>query len=211
MKTVSEEFVQELIDFAPDSASAAMGFAQLQMEGTVAAFNILARNRAAYLADEVGMGKTYVALGVMALFRHLDPQARIVVIAPRENIQRKWIKELRNFVRVNWKVVGNRVKSIQGGPAWEPVYCGSLRAARVRSPNIRNAPRSRRGGPTGRWSRRDTNALRMDEGSGGRPPRRSQKTGQARARTRSRPRPTSTSHTRRHDSLAPAPRDKGSH
>ena len=67
------------------------------------------------------MGKTYVALGVMSLLRWQDPHARIVVIAPRENIQHKWIKELHNFVADNWKVTGNRVKSLQGGPSWEPV------------------------------------------------------------------------------------------
>ena len=126
MKPVTPEFVRELIDFAPTEESRERGFAAWQLEGTVALFNMLARNRCAYLADEVGMGKTYVALGVMALVRYFDPSARIVVIAPRENIQRKWIKELQNFVRLNWRIVGNRVKSVQGGPAWEPVLCGSL-------------------------------------------------------------------------------------
>ena len=126
MKTVTPEFVGELIDFAPTEEAHSLGFAETQLEGTVALFNMLARNRCAYLADEVGMGKTYVALGVMSLVRYFDPAARIVVIAPRENIQRKWIKELQNFVRLNWKIVGNRVKSLQGGPAWEPVLCGSL-------------------------------------------------------------------------------------
>ena len=47
------------------------------------------------------MGKTYVALGAVALFRHFNPDFRLLVIAPRENIQRKWMKELRNFVRNN--------------------------------------------------------------------------------------------------------------
>ena len=72
------------------------------------------------------MGKTYVALGVMSLLRYFDPHARIIVIAPRQNIQRKWVKELNNFVRNNWRVVGNRVKSLQGGPVWPPVVCDSL-------------------------------------------------------------------------------------
>ena len=36
-----------------------MGFAEAQLEGTVAGFNMLARNRVAYVADEVGMGKTF--------------------------------------------------------------------------------------------------------------------------------------------------------
>lgn len=126
MKPVSPEFVRELIDFAPVKDSQSSRFAADQLAGAVALFNMLARNRVAYLADEVGMGKTYVALGVMGLIRHLHPSARIVVIAPRENIQRKWIKELRNFVRHNWKISGSRVKSLQDAPGWEPVHCDSL-------------------------------------------------------------------------------------
>ena len=126
MRSITPEFLDKLIDFAPSGEDRDKAFGGQQRDGTVAAFNMLARNGCAYLADEVGMGKTYVALGVMSLLRYFDPHARIVVIAPRENIQRKWVKELRNFVGHNWRVVGNRVKSLQGGPVWEPVVCGSL-------------------------------------------------------------------------------------
>ncbi len=126
MKTVTPGFVQELIDFAPTERARRMGFAEAQLNGTVAAFNMLSHNRIAYLADEVGMGKTYVALGVMGLLRHLQPDARICVMTPRENIQLKWVKELTNFVRSNWKVEDNRVKNLHQGPAWEPVTCGSV-------------------------------------------------------------------------------------
>ena len=126
MRPITPEFLDELIDFAPSGADRDKAFGCQQRDGTVAAFNMLARNRCAYLADEVGTGKTYVALGVMSLLRYFDPHARIVVIAPRENIQRKWVKELRNFVVRNWRVVGNRVKSLEGGPVWEPVVCNSL-------------------------------------------------------------------------------------
>lgn len=126
MRSITPEFLDELIDFAPSGEDRDKAFGCQQRDGTVAAFNMLARNGCAYLADEVGMGKTYVALGVMSLLRYFDPHARIVVIAPRENIQRKWVKELHNFVGRNWRIVGNRVKSLQGGPVWEPVVCGSL-------------------------------------------------------------------------------------
>ena len=83
MNTVTPSFVREVIDFAPTELARGFGFAEQQLEGTTALFNMLQRNRCAYLADEVGMGKTYVALGVMALTRYFDPHARIVVIAPR--------------------------------------------------------------------------------------------------------------------------------
>jgi len=126
MQTITPEFVDALIDFAPGEAQSGAGFAHHQREGTVAVFNMLARNGCAYLADEVGMGKTYVAIAVMSLLRYLDPNVRCLVLAPRENIQLKWKKELDNFVRVNWRVIGNRVKAIQGGPVWEPVICHNL-------------------------------------------------------------------------------------
>ncbi|MCY3769381.1 MAG: DEAD/DEAH box helicase family protein [Gammaproteobacteria bacterium] len=126
MRPITPEFLDELIDFAPSGPDRDKAFWSQQREGTVASFNMLARNRCAYLADEVGMGKTYIALGVMSLLRYFNPHARIIVIAPRENIQRKWVKELHNFVEHNWRVVGNRVKSLKGGPVWEPVVCNSL-------------------------------------------------------------------------------------
>ena len=83
-----------------------------QLEGAVAIHNILRRNGVAYLADEVGMGKTYVALGALALFRHFNPHFRVLVIAPRQNIQRKWMKEMRNFVANNVRFPDLRVKCL---------------------------------------------------------------------------------------------------
>src|SRR5688500_14398085 len=75
--------------------------AEEQLRGAVAIHNILSKHRVAYLADEVGMGKTYVALGALALFRHFEPNFRLLIIAPRENIQKKWEKERFNFVANN--------------------------------------------------------------------------------------------------------------
>ena len=89
--------------------------AEEQLEGAVAIHNILEMQNVAYLADEVGMGKTYVALGAMALFRHFNPEFRLLVIAPRENIQTKWMKELGNFCANNVRFPDLRVKSIRGG------------------------------------------------------------------------------------------------
>ena len=116
---------RELLDFG-----AAMGpglRANEQLAGAVAIHNTLERHNVAYLADEVGMGKTYVALGAMALFRHFQPEFRVLVIAPRENIQRKWMKELGNFCSNNVIFPDLRVKSVRGGPARPMVACENLR------------------------------------------------------------------------------------
>ncbi|CAN5487498.1 hypothetical protein BH09SUM1_BH09SUM1_18850 [soil metagenome] len=100
--------------------------AEEQLDGAVALHNILERHSVAYLADEVGMGKTYVALGVIALFRHFDPSFRVMVIAPRENIQTKWMKDHRNFVDHNMRFADLRVKGLGNRPARPLVKCANL-------------------------------------------------------------------------------------
>ena len=114
----------KLLDFGARIASRTRVAEQL--EGAVAIHNILEKHRVAYLADEVGMGKTYVALGALALFRHFQPDFRVLVIAPRENIQRKWEKEFRNFVRHNVRFSDLRVKTIDRRPVRPLVPCESL-------------------------------------------------------------------------------------
>jgi ERCC4-related helicase len=100
--------------------------AREQLEGAVALHNLLEQHKVAYLADEVGMGKTFVALGVIALFRHFDPGFRVLVIAPRENIQIKWEKEMRNFVAHNVRIADLRVRGLGGAPARALVHCSNL-------------------------------------------------------------------------------------
>lgn len=100
--------------------------AEEQLEGAVALYNTLQQRPVAYLADEVGLGKTYVALGAFALFRHFNPDFRLLVIAPKKNIQEKWIKELRNFTRNNVRFPDLRVKALHDVPARPPVHCENL-------------------------------------------------------------------------------------
>lgn len=99
-----------------------------QLEGAVAIHNMLKRSRVAYLADEVGMGKTYVALGALALFRHFQPDFKVLIIAPRENIQRKWMKEMSNFAKHNVRFADFRNRTIDGQPGRPMVKCDNLAA-----------------------------------------------------------------------------------
>lgn len=100
--------------------------AEEQLRGAVAVHNILEKHRRAYLADEVGMGKTYVALGAIALFRHFDPNFRVLVIAPRQNIQKKWKKELTNFAAHNVRFADLRIAAPAGRLARPVVSCENL-------------------------------------------------------------------------------------
>src|SRR3972149_7445559 len=116
---------RNLIDFSGGNRALDRAWEQ-QLEGAVAVHNLLARNGFAYLADEVGMGKTYVALGTVALYRHFYPDIRVLYITPRENIQRKWLKEIKNFTANNWRLTDNRVRSFQGSPAYGIAICNNL-------------------------------------------------------------------------------------
>lgn len=62
-------------------------------------------NNIVYIADEVGLGKTYIAAGIAMLFRHFsaDPKShKDLIIVPKKNLQDKWKKELKNFVSNNY-------------------------------------------------------------------------------------------------------------
>lgn len=129
LEPVSIDTARELIDFRGGTGNGQgipQPMAQAQLDGSVALHNILAREGFAYLADEVGMGKTYVALGTVALMRFFNPGLRVAYLAPRENIQEKWTKELRNFSRISWRWRDHRVRTAQDLPACDYVRCGNL-------------------------------------------------------------------------------------
>lgn len=121
---IDRSAAERLLDFARH-----IGLGQRaneQLDGAVALYNILVDHGVAYLADEVGMGKTYVALGVLVLLRHYKPTARVLVIAPRENIQDKWQGELLNVVRSNVRFSDLRVRAHSGRPVVSMCECGNL-------------------------------------------------------------------------------------
>ena len=124
MQRVTMEAAEALLDM--NARIGASTRAHQQLEGAVALYNRLAEQDCAYLADEVGMGKTYVALAVLALMQHYHPRRRVLVIAPRENIQRKWEKDLLNLVRHNVRFPDLRVKALDGRPSMPLLQCHSL-------------------------------------------------------------------------------------
>ncbi len=117
------ESAARLLDF---SGRIADDIAAGQLDGAVALHNILERHGVAYLADEVGMGKTLVALGVLALYRHWNPDFRALIIAPRENIQKKCRKEFGQFARNNVRFRDLRVRALHDTPARALVHCHDL-------------------------------------------------------------------------------------
>lgn len=102
---------------------------QLQIKGAVALHNMIADRDVGmgYLADEVGTGKTYVALGVIALLRYFNPSLRVLYICPSKNVQEKWSKkEYPTFIKKNVRLGHYRVRTLDGRSAAPAISCNNM-------------------------------------------------------------------------------------
>jgi len=99
----------------------------LQALGAAKVFNLLHQHGVALLADEVGMGKTIQALTVCAALWNQKPDARVLILAPRDEIALNWIKEYQTFIRHHYRHNDNLVKSIsEQEPLKKMVFCQNL-------------------------------------------------------------------------------------
>ncbi len=128
MKKLDMQTAREIIDFSGGEKDLE-NLGKIQLEGAVALHNMIADPSLGmgYLADEVGMGKTYVALGVVALMRYFNPSLRVLFICPSRNVQDKWIRDYHSFIECNVKVTQNRIRTKDGHPAAPYVSCRSVR------------------------------------------------------------------------------------
>jgi superfamily II DNA or RNA helicase len=68
-----------------------------QEDTVLRALDMLGDRPGIVLADEVGMGKTYEALGIAACLREERPRSRIVVVTPGPDLNTKWFAEFSRF------------------------------------------------------------------------------------------------------------------
>ncbi len=98
--------------------------AERQFQVILKGFNYLLQpeNNVLYIGDEVGLGKTYIATGIASLLRlyakNYDTYIDAILV-PKENLQYKWLKEIRNFISNNYLQDDNIVKSILKQPVAE--------------------------------------------------------------------------------------------
>ena len=98
-----------------------------QAEGAAHIWNLLSEKKIALLADEVGMGKTLQALAVCALLWRVKPDARVLVIAPREVVAVNWQNEFLTFLVNHYRSADDTVKTNIGGrPIHELIKCRNL-------------------------------------------------------------------------------------
>lgn len=128
MEPIDLNSAAKLVDFSGgNSQMKALG--RLQLSGAVALQNMLANPEVGmgYLADEVGMGKTYIALGAIAMMRYFNPGYRVLYICPSRNVQEKWYgRELPNFVKTNVLTRNFRVRTPQGDSGTPSISCANV-------------------------------------------------------------------------------------
>ena len=82
---------------ASDGAVVPRRDVERQEDTVLRALELLDRAPGVVLADEVGMGKTYEALGVMAARMQENPAAKMVILTPGPDLNQKWLKEITAF------------------------------------------------------------------------------------------------------------------
>ncbi|MCY1061837.1 SNF2-related protein [Nannocystis sp. SCPEA4] len=103
-----------------------------QEDTVLRALEILDQNPGVVLADEVGMGKTFEALGVLAARAHLEPESRFLVVTPGPDLNKKWTKEIDRFTSV-----------VGGKTVFRGLPSGSIRAVGKLGELLAEAPRRR--------------------------------------------------------------------
>ncbi|EKS72433.1 helicase domain-containing protein [Burkholderia sp. SJ98] len=83
--------------------------ARIQSEGVAGLWHLLVTTGFAYLGDEVGMGKTRQAMGVIATQFLARPDSRIVIVCSSATMQRQWESEWSEFLRTCYRLLDDRL------------------------------------------------------------------------------------------------------
>jgi hypothetical protein len=95
---------------------------RLQSQGVAALWQLLELKNFAYLGDEVGMGKTRQAMGVIATQFLKKPESHVVIVCPGETLQNQWLREWGEFMRTCYKGRDDRLKSAVDGAALHTLH-----------------------------------------------------------------------------------------
>jgi hypothetical protein len=128
---ITPSYISDLVNFYSNTEQPSWEFdpsgkdmRNLQVQGAAKVYNLLDRYGIALLADEVGMGKTIQALTVCAALWNEKPNARVLILAPRDEIAQNWMKEYQTFIRYHYRSNDNIVKSISGNePIKKMIFC----------------------------------------------------------------------------------------
>lgn len=134
---LSKEVARKILDLNPYKGQGLIddNVSERQFKVIVTAFNYLSEenNDFLYVADEVGLGKTYIAIGIASLLKLYSTSNNnfvTAIVVPKKNLQYKWIKDLKNFIKHNYMRCDNIVKNVIVEPVGridESIIVDSLR------------------------------------------------------------------------------------
>jgi hypothetical protein len=129
---VSSRLIRSFINFDGKDAIELRGSSQAEMQskGVAALWHLLQDREKgyAYLGDEVGMGKTRQAMGVIATQFLSNPNSHVVIVCPGRTLQEQWAREWDAFIRTCYKGKDNRLTSmLDGSPVQAPESHDRLR------------------------------------------------------------------------------------
>lgn len=103
--------VRSYIDFDGHAAGGQPPSLQelIQSEGVAGLWELLRKRGHAYLGDEVGMGKTRQAMGVIATQFLEKPDSRVVIVCPSRTVQVQWQGEWAQFLRSCYRLLDDRL------------------------------------------------------------------------------------------------------
>jgi superfamily II DNA or RNA helicase len=108
------KMIRSLITFGGTEEDRETDQSILQSEGVAALWHRIQESRFAYLADEVGMGKTRQAMAVIVLQFLKNPDSRVVVLCPGVTLQEQWKKEWKSFIESCLTEIDGTLKSFCG-------------------------------------------------------------------------------------------------
>lgn len=97
---------------------------ELQKDGIEMALNILEKKDYVLIADDVGMGKTYEGLGIAfyKLSKSLGKGFNILIVAPSNEVAKKWEDELKEFIPKCWKRKNEIIEGNDKGYYFPKIY-----------------------------------------------------------------------------------------
>lgn len=95
------EILDLLVDMKGNCEFIDEDMAELQKKTSAKIIETLHDRPGVILGDDVGMGKTYMAIATIYYFLYKYPDKPVVIVAPSWMLRKKWTDDIRKFIEIN--------------------------------------------------------------------------------------------------------------
>ena len=93
--------IQEITELFDLSTSVDHATAALQTKTCRQVIEMLQTIPGIIIGDDVGMGKTYIAISAAMCFLDSYPNKKVIIVTPSWLLNAKWYQDIRNFIEKN--------------------------------------------------------------------------------------------------------------